>query len=160
MLSQPRVMLAMARDGLLPRGFFGAVHEKFRTPWKSTILTGAFVATAAALVPLHILAELVNIGTLLAFVLVCASVLIMRKTNPKAVRPFRVPWVPLVPICGMVFCLTLMLSLGRENWLRLLIWLIIGLCIYFGYGKGHSLLNTSQEEKIALHDRRPSRYQK
>jgi len=155
MLSQPRVMLAMARDGLLPRGFFGAVHEKFRTPWKSTILTGAFVATAAALVPLHILAELVNIGTLLAFVLVCASVLIMRKTNPNAERPFRVPWVPLVPICGMVFCLTLMLSLGRENWLRLFIWLVIGLAIYFTYGRGHSLLNTTREEKIAFQDRRP-----
>ncbi len=155
MLSQPRVMLAMARDGLLPRGFFGAVHEKFRTPWKSTILTGAFVATAAALVPLHILAELVNIGTLLAFVLVCASVLIMRKTNPKAERPFRVPWVPLVPICGMVFCLTLMLSLGRENWLRLFIWLAIGLVIYFVYGRGHSLLNTIKEEKISFQDRRP-----
>jgi len=141
MLSQPRVLLAMARDGLLPRSFFGAVHEKFRTPWKSTILTGVFVALAAALVPLHILAELVNIGTLLAFVLVCASVLVMRKTNPGANRPFRAPLVPLVPILGIVFCVTLMLSLGRENWLRLFVWLLIGMVIYFSYGRRHSLLN-------------------
>jgi APA family basic amino acid/polyamine antiporter len=141
MLSQPRVMLAMARDGLLPKSFFGAVHPKFRTPWKSTILTGLFVATTSALIPLHILAELVNIGTLLAFVLVCAAVLVMRKTNPNAVRPFRVPLVPLVPILGIVFCLGLMLSLGWENWTRLGVWLVIGFVIYFAYGRKHSLLN-------------------
>ena len=150
MLSQPRVLLAMARDGLLPRSFFGAVHPRFRTPWKSTILTGAFVGTAAALIPLHILAELVNIGTLLAFVLVCASVLIMRRTNPNAERPFRAPWVPAVPILGMLLCLTLMLSLGRENWLRLAVWLVIGLGIYFSYGRKHSLLNPAQEEKVSV----------
>ena len=155
MLSQPRVMLAMARDGLLPKSFFGAVHEKFRTPWKSTILTGIFVATTSALIPLHILAELVNIGTLLAFLIVCAAVLVMRKTNPQAVRPFRAPFVPVVPILGMIFCLVLMLSLGRENWLRLFVWLVIGLVIYFSYGRGHSLLNTIKEEKIAFLDRRP-----
>ncbi len=91
MLSQPRVLLAMARDGLVPPGFFGAIHERFRTPWKSTILTGVFVALMAAFLPLRILAELVNIGTLLAFVIVCAAVLIMRRTHPEAERPFRVP---------------------------------------------------------------------
>ncbi len=155
MLSQPRVMLAMARDGLLPTGFFGAVHPKFRTPWKSTILTGIFVATAAALIPLHILAELVNIGTLLAFTLVCASVMIMRKTHPNAERPFKAPLVPIVPILGMIFCLTLMGSLGWENWVRLALWLLIGLVIYFSYGRGHSLLNTINEEKTALYDHRP-----
>ncbi|MBI2815847.1 MAG: amino acid permease [Acidobacteria bacterium] len=160
MLSQPRVMLAMARDGLLPRSFFGAVHDKFRTPWKSTILTGVFVAFAGALVPLHILADLVNIGTLLAFVLVCASVLIMRKTHPKAERPFKVPLVPLVPILGIVFCLVLMGSLGWENWMRLGVWLAIGLIIYLLYGRGHSLMNTIREEKTALYDRQPSTYDK
>jgi Amino acid transporters len=103
MLSQPRVLLAMARDGLVPRGFFGAVHERFRTPWKSTILTGIFVGSMAALVPLRVLAELVNIGTLLAFVIVCAAVLIMRRTHPEAERPFRCPWVPLVPVLGIAF---------------------------------------------------------
>src|SRR4030095_14396390 len=95
MLSQPRVLLAMARDGLIPPGFFGAVHERFRTPWKSTILTGIFVSTMAAFLPLRILSDLVNIGTLFAFVVVCIAVLVMRRTNPDAQRPFRVPFFPL-----------------------------------------------------------------
>jgi APA family basic amino acid/polyamine antiporter len=140
MLSQPRILMSMARDGLLPPGFFAAVHPRFRTPWKSTMLTGCFVATLGALLPLRVLAELVNIGTLLAFVLVCAAVLIMRRTNPNAERPFRTPWVPLVPILGIAFCLLLMFSLPSENWLRLAIWLLIGFGIYFTYGKYHSRL--------------------
>lgn len=140
MLSQPRVMLAMARDGLVPPSFFGAVHERFRTPWKSTILTGVFVGLMGALVPLRILAELVNIGTLLAFVIVCAAVLIMRRTYPEAERPFRCPLVPLVPILGIALCLLLMFSLPAENWLRLVIWLLLGFGIYFGYGRHHSTL--------------------
>ena len=140
MLSQPRVMLAMARDGLVPSGFFGAVHEHFRTPWKSTILTGCFVGAMAAVLPLRILAELVNIGTLLAFVIVCAAVLIMRKKHPEAERPFRAPFVPAVPILGIASCTLLMFSLPAENWLRLFIWLAIGLAIYFAYGRKHSLL--------------------
>jgi len=140
MLSQPRVLMAMARDGLLPSSFFGAVHEKFRTPWKSTILTGVAVALMAALLPLRILAELVNIGTLLAFVIVCAAVLIMRRTNPDAERPFRAPLVPLTPILGILTCLLLMFSLPGENWVRLIVWLALGLVVYFGYGKRHSHL--------------------
>ena len=140
MLSQARVLLAMARDGLLPMSFFGAVHERFRTPWKSTILTGVFVAMPAALLPLDVLAELVNIGTLLAFVIVCAAVLIMRKTHPEADRPFRTPLVPLVPLLGIGTCLLLMFSLPWENWLRLAVWLVIGMAIYFGYGRRHSIM--------------------
>jgi APA family basic amino acid/polyamine antiporter len=140
MLSQPRVLLAMARDGLLPRSFFGAVHPRFRTPYKSTILTGAFVALAAGFIPLHFLAELVNIGTLLAFVIVCCAVIVMRRTHPDAERPFRAPLYPWVPILGVVFCVTLMLALGWQNWLRLFVWLAIGLAIYFAYGRKHSLL--------------------
>jgi APA family basic amino acid/polyamine antiporter len=140
MLSQPRVLLAMARDGLLSEKFFGAVHPRFRTPWKSTILTGLFVGTAAAMLPLDILADMVNIGTLLAFLMVCAAVLIMRKTNPDAHRPFRAPWVPFVPIAGIATCLVLMLSLGAPNWTRLGIWLLIGLLIYYFYGRHHSRL--------------------
>jgi basic amino acid/polyamine antiporter, APA family len=140
MLSQARVLLAMARDGLLPLGFFGAVHERFRTPWKSTILTGIFVALPAALLPLDVLAELVNIGTLLAFVIVCAAVLIMRKTHPEAERPFRTPLVPLIPLLGIATCLLLMFSLPWENWLRLAVWLLIGFGIYFGYGRYHSVM--------------------
>jgi APA family basic amino acid/polyamine antiporter len=150
MLSQPRVLLAMARDGLLPRSFFGAVHDRFRTPWKSTILTGIFVGTAAALIPLHILAELVNIGTLLAFVIVCAAVLVMRKTNPHAERPFRAPLFPWVPILGILFCLTLMFSLGWHNWLRLFVWLMIGMVIYFAYGRRHSLLSDEAQARLKL----------
>jgi basic amino acid/polyamine antiporter, APA family len=140
MLSQPRVFLAMARDGLLPESFFGAVHDKFRTPWKSTILTGIFVGIAGALIPLRILAELVNIGTLLAFVIVCGAVLIMRITNPDAERPFRAPLGALTPILGILLCLMLMFSLPSENWWRLFIWLAIGFVIYFGYGRHHSVL--------------------
>ena len=116
------------------------MHDRFRTPWKSTILTGCFVATLGAFVPLRILADLVNIGTLLAFVLVCGAVLIMRRTNPDAERPFRVPFAPLTPILGIGLCLLLMFSLPPENWWRLGIWLAIGFAIYFGYGKRHSLL--------------------
>jgi APA family basic amino acid/polyamine antiporter len=141
MLSQPRVMLAMARDGLVPRSFFGAIHERFRTPWKSTILTGAFVAVLGGFLPLRILAELVNIGTLLAFVIVCAAVLILRKTNPEVHRPFRCPGVPVVPIVGILLCTLLMFSLPAENWWRLLIWLAIGLAIYFSYGRHHSVMH-------------------
>lgn len=140
MLSQPRVFLAMARDGLLPKSFFGAIHEKFRTPWKSTILTGLFVALLGAFLPLRLLAELVNIGTLFAFVIVCAAVLIMRRTHPEAERPFRAPLVPLVPIAGILTCLLLMFSLPAENWLRLVVWLAVGFTIYFFYGRHHSIL--------------------
>jgi APA family basic amino acid/polyamine antiporter len=151
MLSQPRVMLAMARDGLVPSSFFGAVHERFRTPWKSTILTGVFVGSMGALVPLRILAELVNIGTLLAFVIVCAAVLIMRRTHPQADRPFRCPLVPLVPILGIAFCLLLMFSLPAENWLRLIIWLLLGFVIYFSYGRYHSVMAQQRAHENEKH---------
>jgi APA family basic amino acid/polyamine antiporter len=140
MLSQPRVLLAMARDGLLPESFFGAVHPRFRTPWKSTILTGTMVGTLASFVPLGILAELVNIGTLLAFVIVCLAVLVMRYIHPKAERPFRCPWVPVIPILGVIFCGILMLSLPKENWLRLFAWMAGGMFIYFLYGRHHSVM--------------------
>jgi APA family basic amino acid/polyamine antiporter len=140
MLSQPRVLLAMARDGLVPTSFFGAVHERFRTPYKATILTGIFVATMAAFLPLRILAELTNIGTLLAFTIVCTAVLIMRRTHPEAERPFRAPFVPLVPVLGILSCLILMFSLPVENWWRLFIWLGMGFLIYFAYGRRHSVM--------------------
>src|SRR5712691_983608 len=140
MLSQPRVMLALGRDGLVPNSFFGAVHPKFRTPWKSTILTGLFVASMAGFIPLSILAEMTSIGTLFAFVIVCGAVLVMRRTNPDANRPFRAPFVPLIPILGILTCLLLMFSLPAENWYRLIIWLLIGLVIYFGYGRYRSVM--------------------
>jgi APA family basic amino acid/polyamine antiporter len=140
MLSQPRVLLAMARDGLLPKSFFGAVHHKFRTPYKSTILTGIVVGLAGAFIPLRVLAELVNIGTLLAFVIVCLAVLIVRITHPDQPRPFRAPLWPFLPIAGVLSCLLLMFSLPSENWWRLIIWLLIGFIIYFTYGRRHSIL--------------------
>jgi APA family basic amino acid/polyamine antiporter len=145
MLSQARVLLAIARDGLLPVSFFGAVHDRFRTPWKSTILTGVFVGSLAAFLPISVLLMLVNMGTLFAFVIVCAAVLIMRRTHPEAERPFRVPFVPLVPILGILSCLLLMFSLPSENWLRLIVWLGIGLLIYFFYGRKHSKLARLRE---------------
>jgi APA family basic amino acid/polyamine antiporter len=140
MLSQPRVLLAMARDGLLPGSFFGSVHPHFRTPWKSTILTGIMVGAMASFIPLGILAELVNIGTLLAFVIVCSAVLVMRYINPQAERPFRCPWSPLIPALGVLFCLVLMFSLPAANWLRLGLWMLLGMLIYIFYGYHHSIL--------------------
>ncbi len=139
-LSQPRILLAMARDGLLPRGVFAAVHPRWKTPWKSTILVGGVVGLAAALAPLGFLADLVSIGTLFAFVIVSAAVWILRFTNPELPRPFRAPWVPLVSTMGVLVNGAMMFSLGPENWLRLLIWLILGLTIYFGYGRRRSVL--------------------
>src|SRR5436190_14134935 len=156
MLSQPRVMLAMARDGLVPRGFFGDIHPTFRTPWKSTILTGLFVAAMAGFIPLSILAEMTSIGTLFAFVIVCGAVIVMRRTNPNANRPFRAPFVPLVPILGILTCLLLMFSLPAENWYRLIIWLLIGLVIYFAYGRRHSVMSRHTEHEIKTHGISPA----
>src|SRR5689334_8221407 len=156
MLSQPRVMLALARDGLVPKGFFGDIHPSFRTPWKSTILTGLFVASMAGFVPLSILAEMTSIGTLFAFVIVCSAVMVMRRTNPNANRPFRAPFVPLVPILGIATCLLLMFSLPYENWYRLIIWLIIGLVIYFLYGRRHSVMARHTAHEIATHGISPA----
>lgn len=152
MLSQPRVLLAMARDGLLPPSFFAAVHDRFRTPWKSTVLTGIVVGILAALLPLRVLTELVNIGTLLAFVIVSLAVLVMRRTHPDAHRPFRCPLVPLVPILGIAFCLLLMFSLPWVNWLRLGVWLLIGFAIYFAYGRRHSVLARMRAAKNSAGD--------
>ena len=149
LLSQARILLAMARDGLIPREFFGAVHPRFRTPHKATILTGVLVAIVAALFPLKLLADLVNIGTLMAFVIVCAAVIVMRRTNPDHPRPFRTPLVPLVPILGIASNLLMMLYLGWENWLRLFVWLAIGLAIYFGYGRKRSTMAEQLAQELA-----------
>ncbi|MGZ8845002.1 MAG: amino acid permease [Pyrinomonadaceae bacterium] len=156
MLSQPRVMLALGRDGLVPNSFFGDIHPKFRTPWKSTILTGFFVAAMAGFLPLSILAEMTSIGTLFAFVIVCGAVLVMRKTNPDANRPFRAPFVPLIPILGIGTCLLLMFSLPAENWYRLIIWLGVGLLIYFLYGRRHSVMSKHTEHEIKTHGISPA----
>jgi len=151
MLSGPRVFLAMARDGLVPKGFFGDVHPKFRTPWRSTILVGVFVCILTGFLPLGFLLHLTNIGTLFAFVVVCAAVLVMRKKYPDAERPFRCPWVPVVPILGILSCLLLMFSLPADNWLRLLAWLLIGFVIYFLYGRHHSVMALHTLHEAAKH---------
>ncbi len=140
MLSGPRVFLAMSRDGMVPKGFFGTVHPRFRTPHKSTILIGAFVAVLTGFLPIDALLQMTNIGTLFAFAIVCAAVLIMRKKHPEAERPFRCPLVPVIPILGIILCLVLMFSLPTENWYRLIGWLLLGLGIYFAYSRHHSVL--------------------
>jgi APA family basic amino acid/polyamine antiporter len=145
MLSGPRVFLAMARDGMVPKHFFGDVHPRFRTPWRSTILIGVFVAVMAGFLPIDALLHMTNIGTLFAFVIVCAAVLIMRKTNPDAERPFRAPFYPVVPILGILSCLLLMFSLPVENWYRLLVWMALGFALYFAYGYRHSELRKTLE---------------
>jgi APA family basic amino acid/polyamine antiporter len=144
MLSGPRVFLAMARDGLVPQSFFGAVHPRFRTPYKTTILIGVFVAVLAGLLPIDALLHLTNIGTLLAFVIVCTAVLIMRVKHPEAERPFKAPFYPFVPILGILCCLLLMFSLPVANWWRLFAWLGIGFVIYFAYGRSHSVMAKSR----------------
>jgi amino acid transporter len=138
-LSQARIFMAMSRDGLLPR-VFGTVHPKFRTPHVATITTGVVICVVAALTPIRALAEMVNVGTLMAFVIVCAAVLILRHQRPDAKRPFRCPALWLVAPLGMVVNLTLMLFLPIETWLRLVIWLLLGFVIYFGYSRRHSHL--------------------
>jgi APA family basic amino acid/polyamine antiporter len=142
MLGQSRVFYSMAKDGLLPK-WAGEVHPRFRTPWISTMTVGGFVAFFGALLPINILGELVSIGTLLAFVIVCAGVWMLRRSKPDMHRPFKTPWVPFVPLMGIVVSSLLMLSLPLDTWLRLIIWLILGLGIYFGYGRHHSLLGKS-----------------
>lgn len=156
MLSAPRVFLAMARDGLVPKKFFADVHPKYQTPWLSTILIGVFVSALAGFLPIDALLHLTNIGTLFAFVIVCAAVLIMRRTNPEAERPFRCPLVPIVPILGILSCLMLMFSLPAANWYRLIAWLALGLVIYFCYGRKHSVLGHELRAQLAAHGATPS----
>ena len=139
LLGQSRVFYSMSRDGLLGK-WASAVHPRYRTPYLSTIFTGIAVTFATGLLPLQLLGQLVNIGTLLAFVLVCAGVLILRNKRPDLDRPFKTPWVPFVPIAGVVCCLGLMATLPGDTWLRLIVWLIIGFAIYFGYSRHHSRL--------------------
>jgi APA family basic amino acid/polyamine antiporter len=138
LLGQTRVLYAMANDGLLPKKFFAAIHPKFRTPWKNTILVGLLAATVGSLTPIDDIGKMVNIGTLLAFVIVSMAVLVLRRTNPGQPRPFRTPWVPFVPVMGVLSNGYMMYKLGGVNWARLIIWLAIGLVVYFTYSRHHS----------------------
>jgi len=146
LLGQTRVLYAMANDGLLPKKFFAAIHPKFRTPYKNTMLVGLLAAIVGSVTPIDDIGKMVNIGTLLAFVIVCIAVMILRKKNPDQPRPFRTPWVPLVPILGIVFNGYMMYKLGWINWARLIAWLIIGLVIYFTYSRYHSRVSGAPQQ--------------
>jgi APA family basic amino acid/polyamine antiporter len=139
LLGQSRIFFAISRDGLLPEAF-SRIHPRFRTPYIPTVLTGLAVGVMAALLPIQEIAELTNIGTLFAFVLVCAGVWILRHLEPDMRRPFRTPLVPIVPILGMVSCTYLMGSLPTVTWIRFFVWLALGLAIYLSYGRHHSRL--------------------
>jgi APA family basic amino acid/polyamine antiporter len=147
LLGQTRVLYAMANDGLLPRKFFADIHPRFRTPWKNTILVGVVAAIVGSVTPIDDIGKMVNIGTLLAFVIVCVAVIILRRTNPAQNRPFRTPWVPLVPILGVIFNGYMMYALGWLNWMRLFVWLAIGLVVYFSYGRHHSRVQAAFAKK-------------
>ena len=144
LLGQTRVLYSMANDGLLPRKFFADIHPRFRTPWKNTILVGLLAAIVGSLTPIDDIGKMVNIGTLLAFVIVCIAVMMLRHTNPDQPRPFRTPWVPLVPILGIGFNGYMMYKLGWINWARLIIWLAIGLVVYFTYSRHHSKVQAAR----------------
>lgn len=144
LLGQTRVLYSMANDGLLPKKFFAAVHPKFRTPYKNTIAVGLLAAIVGSVTPIDDIGKMVNIGTLLAFVIVCIAVMVLRNTNPDQPRPFRTPLVPFVPILGILFNGYMMYKLGWINWARLIIWLVIGLVVYFTYGRYHSRVSNPQ----------------
>ncbi|MFK7051036.1 putative amino acid permease YhdG [Flavobacterium columnare] len=143
LMGQSRVFYTMSNDGLLPK-FFGTIHPKYRTPWKTNIFFLVFVSIFAGFVPVSDLGHMVSIGTLLAFVLVCIGVLVMRQKMPEIPRAFKTPLVPFVPIAGILVCLYLMYSLPLESWMRLIIWMALGIIIYFIYGKKNSKLNNKE----------------
>jgi APA family basic amino acid/polyamine antiporter len=144
LLGQSRVFYAMGKDGLLPKAF-GDLHPKYKTPYKANLAILVIVGLFAAFIPGDIVGDMTSIGTLFAFILVCFSVIVLRKTEPNMKREFKTPFVPLIPILGIVVCLAMIYGLGWTNWLRLLLWLAIGLVIYFFYGKKHSKLNNPEE---------------
>jgi APA family basic amino acid/polyamine antiporter len=146
LMGQPRIFYSMSRDGLLP-AVFGKVHPRFRTPYITTIVTGCVAALVAGFFPIGLLGELVSIGTLLAFVIVCGGVIYLRRADPHRERPFRTPMVPLVPILGILTCGYMMSALPGDTWLRLIIWMALGLAIYFLYSKNHSVLQRGGDYK-------------
>ena len=139
MLGQSRIFLAMSEDGLLPE-WVGRVHPRFRTPHLGTLVTGGFVALAAGFTPIGVLGQLVSIGTLLAFVIVAAGILFLRKRRPELPRPFKTPWLPWLPLGSIAINLVLMASLPWSTWERLLVWMGLGMLVYFGWGYRHSRL--------------------
>jgi APA family basic amino acid/polyamine antiporter len=150
LLSQPRIFWSMSRDGLLPHTF-AQVHPRFRTPHITILVTGIIAAVLAGVLSINIVGELVSIGTLLAFVLVSAGVIVLRRTRPDAPRPFRCPGVPLVPILSVLTCFSQMLGLPLDTWIRLIVWMALGLVIYFVYSRRHSRIHTlgAVEQRVA-----------
>jgi APA family basic amino acid/polyamine antiporter len=138
LLGQTRVLYSMANDGLLPKKFFADIHPKYRTPYKNTIAVGLLAAIVGSITPIDDIGKMVNIGTLLAFIIVCIAVMVLRNTNPDQPRPFRTPWVPVIPVLGILFNGYMMYKLGWVNWARLIIWLVIGLVVYYTYSVKHS----------------------
>ena len=139
MLAAARIWFALARDGLLP-AWFAKVHPKYGTPYRPTLILGVLTGIAAGALPIGELAELVNIGTLCAFIVICASIIVLRVRRPEVKRAFRTPWVPLVPLVGIGFSIWLISQLPPITWERFVIWMVIGLVVYFGYGLRHSEL--------------------
>ena len=152
LMGQSRVFYTMSKDGLLPK-FFSSIHKKFHTPWKTNLFFLVFVSLFAGFVPISDLGHMVSIGTLFAFALVCIGIMVLRKSLPDAARPFRTPWVPFVPIMGILLCVGLMATLPSESWFRLFIWMVVGVAIYFAYGKKHSKIREIREGKIITRDR-------
>ncbi|MDR1674977.1 MAG: amino acid permease, partial [Tannerella sp.] len=143
LLGQSRIFFIMSKDGLLPP-LFSRVNAKYGTPHYSTLFTGVSCCIIAGLLPINVLGELVSIGTLMAFVLVCTSIIVLRRTRPTVKRPFRTPLVPLVPILGILICFAQMLALPLDTWMRLFSWMAVGLICYFLYGRKHSKLNKQE----------------
>lgn len=142
LLGQSRVFYSMSKDGLLP-AVFSKLHPKFKTPYKGNLVILILVGVFAAFVPGDVVGHMTSIGTLFAFMLVCAAVIVLRKTEPNLHREFKTPWVPFIPILGIIACGAMIFGLGWENWLRLFVWLAIGFVIYFGYSRKHSILGNS-----------------
>ncbi|MBS7564019.1 amino acid permease [Mucilaginibacter sp. Bleaf8] len=139
LMGQSRIFYTMSKDGLVPKTF-ASLHKKFQTPYKSNLLFAVFVSLFAAFVPVRVVGEMVSIGTLFAFVLVCIGVLVIRKAEPNIPRPFKTPWVPFVPIMGVIICVIMMLALPADTWIRLGVWMLLGLVIYYTYGVKHSVI--------------------
>jgi APA family basic amino acid/polyamine antiporter len=155
-LAQARIFLTMARHGLLPPAF-ARVHEKYRTPGFATIVTGIFAALAGGMVPINVLGEMVSIGTLIAFIVVCIGTLVLRYTRPDLPRPFRVPAIWPVSVLGVIFCGIMALTLDKLTWVRLGIWTVIGVIIYFGYSYHRSKLQTGDVAEVIQATRGPSK---
>jgi APA family basic amino acid/polyamine antiporter len=150
MLGQTRIFLGMAKDGLLPHALFGKIHDKFKTPFRSTILVGLIISIVASLTPIDKVSEMCSMGTLLAFAMIALAVLVLRYKEPNLERPFKVPFLPVVSILGVGFNIFLMLYVRKETWIAFLIWSGIGILVYFLYSKRNSKMNEWEKEQELL----------